>query len=86
MARLKVLVKGTPNDHILISDTLSDEEAAKQLQAVTDKIGRVGVIRLPWMTAFGPTVLVAQILNDEPTVQASAGHSSIMGDLAGERF
>lgn len=85
MARLELVIKGDPQDHVVRSDSLSDEVAAQQLKLVGELIGRQDHITLPWLVTSGPQVRFARIIRDEPTVQASAGRT-IMGDLASERF
>ncbi len=66
MPRLCLIVAGSPSDHRLVSDSLSDEEFKSQLATVADSIGSVERIRLPWATAKGSSVLAAEKIDDSP--------------------
>lgn len=85
MARLEVIIKGEPQDHVVRSGSLSDDEAAEHLISVGRLIGRPEHITLPWLVTAGPSVRFARIISDEPTPASSAG-GSITGDLREKRW
>ena len=64
MSRLMMTVKGSPKDHVAVSDPLPDEEAAKQLATAGRYVGKVGTLQLPWITAHGTNILSVQMIDD----------------------
>lgn len=70
MPRLMLTVKGTPSDHVLVSDNLPEQEAASQLADVGVRIGTPGRITLPWVAVMGSNVLAAQLIEDEEELAA----------------
>jgi hypothetical protein len=69
---LRVTLRGTDKDHIVVSPSLSEEEADEQLGKIAEFHGSGYVVRLPWANFQGATVIAVEKVEDPGSMPRAA--------------
>jgi hypothetical protein len=65
-----MILKGTDEDHTILSPRLTDEAADEQLETIASHVNTGEILRLPWVIAHGINILVAQKIPDSGRARA----------------
>ncbi len=62
MPQIRLTVRGAPDDHVLLSEPMTEEEASEQFESIRGYIGTTEVPNLPWVTVQGENIITAEIV------------------------